>query len=77
MGTLTQSDDVKKEFIPVKVGTRNKIVTALIICSQLDVIPGDLCRKYENTNFVNSSISKKKTFLQILKDKSISRVKSI
>ena len=73
MGTLTQSDDVKKEFIPVKVGTRNKIVTALIICSQLDVIPGDLCRKYENTNFVNSSISKKKTFLQILKDKSISK----
>ena len=59
--------------VTLQTNTQKRILAALLICIELKVSPREICNEYGGANFVNSSISKKKTFLQILKDKSISK----
>ena len=77
MGLSKEMLDNSDQNVVIGPKSRERIVSALLICAQLNVAPSEICAKYEATNFANSSISKLDTFLQILKDKSISRVRSI
>ena len=73
MGLSKDMLDNSDQNVVIGPKSRERIVSALLICAQLNVAPSEICAKYEATNFANSSISKLDTFLQILKDKSISR----